>query len=153
MNLFTRKSRLPKGWIVGLGLLALVACSVLTPNPTPLPIPGVAILYAQSVPHTVTYYWAPDAATYNVTSYTVTCSTAAAPVVVPATSTLCTSTQCSTPVVLTQFGSQTCNVFATNTSLSGGSDVTGTPQNGPASPNTVFTLNQQAVAPTGNGVR
>ncbi len=99
MNLFTRKSRLPKGWIVGLGLLALVACSVLTPTPTPLP--GVVTLYAQTLPITKTLTWIASA---NADSYVVTQDGTQ----------IGTPTAITQPITITTVGSHTFTVAAKN---------------------------------------
>ena len=104
MNLFARKSLVPKtitSWIVGLGLLALVACSVLTPNPTPLPIPGVVTLYAQTLPITKTLTWIASA---NADSYVVTQDGTQ----------IGTPTAITQPITITTVGSHTFTVAAKN---------------------------------------
>lgn len=54
-------------WMVGLGLVALLACSVLSPSKPNLP--GVITIYAQTLPITKTLVWdvTPNADSYIVT--------------------------------------------------------------------------------------
>jgi hypothetical protein len=114
-----------------------------------LPINGVphigVVLYAQSVPATVTASWNPNPATENVTSYILTLDTGSS-VTVSAAS--CSATACSSPLSVAAFGNHTYTVAAVNTNLSGGAGVTGSPQTG-ASTSLAFTLNPRPSAPAG----
>lgn len=96
------------------------------------------ILYAQSLPYNSTFTWSPNPVGDNVSLYTVTLDSGT-PVVVLAST--CTTTLCSSSVPINAFGSHTISVFATNQTLSGGTGVTGTPQNGPSA-SLMFSLNQ-----------
>lgn len=125
-----------KRYLYFLGAAAIFiigACIHSIPTPT-----FGAVLFAQSLPATKTASWNVNASSDNVTAYTFTLD-GGTPVVIPASS--CTAT-CSTPMLLSTFGAHSYTVFASNASLSGGTGVTGTPQNGPSSA-LAFNLNQQ----------
>lgn len=101
------------------------------------------VLYAQSVPATVTASWNANPAGDNVTAYLVSLDGGAVITVLPAS---CTAT-CSTPLTLPTFGPHTYTVVAQNASLTGGAGVTGTAQNSAAA-SLSFSLNQKPATPS-----
>lgn len=129
--------------LVILGLAALVACAVIVPS-TPV-LPTGIVLYAQTVPTTVTATWTPNATTDNATAYTVTLDSGIA-ISVPLTA--CTASLCTQIVTVSAFGAHLAHIAAQNLKLT--SDPTST-ETGPAT-SVAFTLNQLPGAVAGAAV-
>lgn len=128
-----------------LATVAVIGAVILAPSVSKKRL----VIYAQSVPYTATVKWNPNPVGDNVSSYTVTLDTGTPQVIQAST---CTPTLCSTTVSIPTFGAHSWSVFATNQTLSGGTGVTGTPQNGNAS-SQAFSLNQKPVAPAGQVIQ
>lgn len=109
--------------------------------------PGL-VLYAQSVPATVTTSWNPNAATENVIQYNVILDGVAQ---TPVLAGVCggTPVKCTLQVQVQNFGHHTVTVAGVNLNISGDpAAVTGSPQVGGTS-SVAFDLNQAPSNPTG----
>lgn len=132
-----------------IGLVVLMTCSRVIP--TPLPLPGVIVLFAQSVPASVVAFWTPSPAAENVIGYTVALDGSPA-VSVPTSVCASAPVECRFAVSIPTIGPHVVTVQAVNLSMSGDPGVVGSPQSGPGAI-IHFTLNLRATAVTGTGVR
>lgn len=133
-------------WILFVGLIAY-GCTRIPVDVTP----GL-VLYAQSVPATVTTSWNQNPTTENVIQYNVTVDGVAQ---APVLSSVCSGTpvRCTLQFSLASFGRHTVSVAGVNLNLSGDpSAVTGSQQVGVAA-SLVFDLNQAPGKPTGLGAQ
>lgn len=122
--------------IATIAALALAACAMLTR-------PGVAVLYAQTLPAVIHAQWDPPAAGDNVTSYTMTLD-GGAPVTVA--NTVDQSCSCiRSPLTVPAFGAHTVAVVANNLLIS--TDPTSTQTSSPTS--VAFTLAKAALITNG----
>lgn len=132
-----------------LGILALVFMAV-SAGKACMTMPGVQVVYAQSLPATVTVSINPNPASENDTSYTFALD-GGTPVVVQASA--CTATACSTTFSVASFGNHAWTAFATNQKITCTSGTcTGSPQNGPSA-GQAFALNQTPTATTGQNTK
>lgn len=133
-------------WMLFGGLIAY-GCTRIPVDVTP----GL-VLYAQSVPATVTTSWNPNPATENVVQYNVTVDGVAQ---VPVLSSVCggSPVKCTLQVQVPSFGPHTVSVAGVNLNISGDpSAVTGSQQVGTAA-SVSFNLNQTPAKPSGLGVQ
>lgn len=135
---------------LAIGLL-LGACIHSIPN---LPaMPGVVTLFAQSLPSVRPISWIPSVSTLNVVSYSVVLD-GGAPIVLPVTASLCTSTLCSSTLSVPTNGPHTWTVAGTNSALTGDPVTVGTtPQTGPFAAVVNFILNAQPGVIAGLGIK
>lgn len=127
--------------LIALALLAVFCAPKLPPILNPVGL----VLYAQSLPATVTATWNPNPAAENDVDYLVTVD-GGAPVTVLATT--CTATQCKAVLSLATYGSHTVTATAQNQKVSDDPAL----QSGPPASIT-FTLNPApTVAPAALGV-
>lgn len=128
-----------------IALIALALFAVFcAPKLPPIVSPGI-VLYAQSLPATVTATWNPNPSVENDVDYLVTVD-GGAPVTVLATT--CTATQCKAVLSLATYGSHTVTATAQNQKVSDDPAL----QSGPPASIT-FTLNPApTVAPAALGV-
>lgn len=121
-------------------VLALIACVI-----RPVIVPGTVVLFAQSVPTTVTASWNANPAADNVTQYQVALDGGAALVVLPAA---CVAGVCKATVPVNSFGAHAVALTAGNLKID--SDPTTLQLSTPAALS--FRLNPAAATPGGLGV-
>lgn len=127
-----------------LSILALVFCG--KSIPLPIPTPGPVILYAQSVPTTVTAKWTANAPADGVVSYVIRLEDGTTTTALP---TVCVASVCTKVIAVNTFGTHSVTIVAQNQKVS--TDPTNL-QTGLASPVVTFTLFPSPGVVTGTSI-